>query len=215
MNPIDSLFQAVVDGNEPGAMAGVESSLQASFPADQIMRQGLIAAMTEVGQRFEAGEYYLPEMVMAARAMKSALLLLKPALLQGGLRATGTVAIGTVQGDLHDIGKNMVGMMLEGAGFEVLDLGTDVSPARFVEAVQNEHVNILSLSALLTTTMPNMAKTIEALKAAGMRDKVKVLVGGAPVTEEYAQKAGADGYSSDAGGAARLAVGFMGEGYGP
>jgi 5-methyltetrahydrofolate--homocysteine methyltransferase len=211
MNNIDSLFQAVVDGNEPGAVSGLEASLRANVPADQIMREGLIAAMTEVGRQFEAGEYYLPDMVMSARAMKSALLLLKPYLVKVGMRSTGKVAIGTVQGDLHDIGKNMVGMMMEGAGFEVMDLGTDVSPARFVEVVQNDHVNILCLSALLTTTMPSMAKTIEALKAAGLRDNVKVLVGGAPVTEEYARQAGADGYSQDASGAARLAIGFMGE----
>jgi 5-methyltetrahydrofolate--homocysteine methyltransferase len=208
---IDSLFQAVVDGNEPDAIAGVESSLHANIPADQVMREGLIAAMTEVGRLFEAGEYYLPDMVMSARAMKSALHLLKPYLVKVGMRSTGKVAIGTVQGDLHDIGKNMVGMMMEGAGFEVMDLGTDVSPARFVEVVQNDHVNILCLSALLTTTMPKMAVTIEALRAAGLRDKAKVLVGGAPVTEEYARQAGADGYSQDASGAARLALGFMGE----
>jgi len=211
MNHIDSLFQALVDGNEPGAMEGVESSLHANIPSDQIMREGLIAAMTEVGRRFEAGEYYLPDMVMSARAMKSALYLLKPYLVKVGMRSIGKVAIGTIQGDLHDIGKNMVGMMMEGAGFEVMDLGTDVSPARFVEVVQNDHVNILCLSALLTTTMPKMAVTIEALKAAGLRDQVKVLVGGAPVTEEYARQAGADGYSQDASGAARLAIGFMGE----
>jgi 5-methyltetrahydrofolate--homocysteine methyltransferase len=208
MNHFDSLFQAVVDGNEPGAIASVESNLHANIPADQIMREGLIAAMTEVGRLFEAGEYYLPDMVMSARAMKSALLLLKPYLVKIGMRSTGKVAIGTVQGDLHDIGKNMVGMMMEGVGFEVMDLGTDVSPVRFVEVVQNDHVNLLCLSALLTTTM---AKTIEALKAAGLRDKVKVLVGGAPVTEEYARQAGADGYNQDASGAARLAIGFMGE----
>jgi len=210
MNHIDSLFQAVVDGNEPGAIAGLESSLQANLPADQIMKAGLIAAMTEVGRRFEAGEFYLPELVVSARAMKSALHLLGPSLVKAGTPSTGRIAIGTVQGDLHDIGKNLVGMMMEGAGFEVMDLGTDVSPARFVEVVQNDHVNILSLSALLTTTMPNMAKTIEALKAAGLRDKVKVLVGGAPVTEEYARQTGADGYSQDASGAARLAKRFMG-----
>jgi 5-methyltetrahydrofolate--homocysteine methyltransferase len=211
MNHLDSLFQAVVDGNEPGAIAGLETSLRANIPADQIMKDGLIAAMTEVGRRFEAGEYYLPDMVMSARAMKSALHLLKPSLVKVGMQPTGKVAIGTVQGDLHDIGKNMVGMMMEGAGFEVMDLGTDVSPARFVEVVQNDHVKILCLSALLTTTMPSMAKTIEALKAAGLRDKVKVLVGGAPVNEKYARQAGADGYGQDASGAARLAIGFIGE----
>jgi 5-methyltetrahydrofolate--homocysteine methyltransferase len=126
------------------------------------------------------------------------------------MRSSGKVAIGAVQGDLHDIGKNLVGMMLEGAGFEVLDLGTDVSPARFVEAVKNDHVNVLCLSSLLTTTMPKMAATVEALKTAGLKDQVKVLVGGAPVNEEYARQSGADGYGLDASAAVRLAVGFMG-----
>ena len=210
MNQIDTLFQAVVDGNEAGAMAGAQACLQANIPADQVMREGLIAAMTEVGRRFEASEYYLPDLVVAARAMRSALHMLQPSLAKVGMRSSGKVAIGTVQGDLHDIGKNLVGMMMEGAGFEVLDLGTDVSPARFVEVVKNEQVNILCLSSMLTTTMPKMAATVEALKAAGQRDTVKVLVGGAPVTEEYARQAGADGYGSDASAAVRLAVGFMG-----
>jgi 5-methyltetrahydrofolate--homocysteine methyltransferase len=209
MNLNDALFQAVVNGDESGAISSVETSLQANIPADQIMREGLIAAMTEVGRLFEAGEYYLPEMVMSARAMKSALQALKPSLVKVGMRSTGKVALGTVQGDLHDIGKNMVGMMMEGVGFEVLDLGNDVSPARFVEVVQKEHVDVLCLSALLTTTMPSMAKTIEALKTAGLREQVKVLMGGAPVTEEYARQAGADGYSQDASGAARLAIGLI------
>jgi len=210
MNQIDTLFQAVVDGNEPGAIAGAEACLQADLPADQVMREGLIAAMTEVGRRFEGGEYYLPDLVVSARAMKSALLVLQPALAKVGMRSSGKVAIGAAQGDLHDIGKNLVGMMMEGAGFEVMDLGTDVSPARFVEVVQNGHVDILCISSLLTTTMPKMAVTIEALKAAGLREKVRVLVGGAPVTEEYARQSGADGYGQDASAAVRLAVGFMG-----
>ena len=209
MNNIDTLFQAVVDGNETGALAAAQACLQDSIPADQVMREALIAPMSEVGRRFEAGEYYLPDLVVAARAMKSALHLLQPSLAKTGMRSSGKVAIGAAQGDLHDIGKNLVGLMMEGAGFEVLDLGTDVSPARFVEVVQNEHVNILCISSLLTTTMPKMAATVEALKAAGLRDKVKVLVGGAPVTEEYAQQTGADGYGLDASAAVRLAVGFM------
>jgi 5-methyltetrahydrofolate--homocysteine methyltransferase len=210
MNQIDILFQAVVDGNEPDAVAGAQACLQAKIPADQVMRESLIAAMTEVGRRFEAGEYYLPDLVISARAMKSALHVLQPSLAKTGMRSSGKVAIGAVQGDLHDIGKNLVGMMLEGAGFEVLDLGTDVSPARFVEAVKNDHVNVLCLSSLLTTTMPKMATTVEALKTAGLKDQVKVLVGGAPVNEEYARQAGADGYGLDASAAVRLAVGFMG-----
>lgn len=210
MKQIETLFQAVVDGNETDTMAATQACLQDNIPADQIMREGLIAAMNEVGHRFEIGEYYLPDLVVAARAMKSSLKMLQPLLAKVGMRSSGKVAIGAIQGDLHDIGKNLVGMMMEGAGFEVLDLGTDVPPARFVEVVQKEGVNVLCLSSLLTTTMPKMAVTVEALKAAGLKDKVKVLVGGAPVTEEYARQAGADGYGQDASAAVRLAVGFMG-----
>jgi 5-methyltetrahydrofolate--homocysteine methyltransferase len=174
------------------------------------MQQGLIVAMTEVGRLFEAGEYFVPEMLIAARAMQSGLGLLKPYLAQSGVKAAGKVAIGTVKGDLHDIGKNLVGMMLEGAGFEIKDLGTDVTPEKFVAAVQADHVDVIALSALLTTTMPNMKATIDALKTAGLRDKVKVMIGGAPVTEAYAQQIGADGYSPDASAASRLAKTLVG-----
>jgi 5-methyltetrahydrofolate--homocysteine methyltransferase len=144
-------------------------------------------------------------MLIAARAMQGGLALLKPYLAQSGVKAAGRVAIGTVKGDLHDIGKNLVGMMLEGAGFEVVDLGTDVAPEKFVAAVKTNGVDVVALSALLTTTMPNMLATVEALKAAGLRDKVKVMIGGAPVTEAYAKQIGADGYSADASAATRLA----------
>jgi 5-methyltetrahydrofolate--homocysteine methyltransferase len=148
-------------------------------------------------------------MLIAARAMQTGLVVLKPQLVQNGVKSAGRVAIGTVKGDLHEIGKNLVGMMLEGAGFEIKDLGTDVEPDKFVALVQNEHVDIIALSALLTTTMTNMAITIEALRSAGIRDKVKVIIGGAPVTEDYAKKIGADGYSPDASAAARLVKSLM------
>ncbi len=211
MEYTESIYKAVLDGDATGVKTGVETALNAGASADQIMQQGLIAAMTEVGRLFESGEYYVPEMLIAARAMQTGLVVLKPQLVQNGVKSAVRVAIGTVKGDLHDIGKNLVGMMLEGVGFEVKDLGNDVEPDKFVALVQNEHVDIIALSALLTTTMTNMATTIEALKSAGIRDKVKVMIGGAPVTEDYAKKIGADGYSPDASAAARLAKSLMGD----
>jgi 5-methyltetrahydrofolate--homocysteine methyltransferase len=209
MENIEAIYKAVLEGDASAAKAGVEAALKAGAPADQIMQQGLIAAMSEVGRLFECGDYYTPEMLIAARAMQAGLNVLKPYLVQGGVKAAGRAAIGTVKGDLHDIGKNLVGMMLKGAGFEILDLGTDVAPDKFVAAVRSEGVDIVALSALLTTTMPNMQVTIDALKAAGLRDSVKVIVGGAPVTEAYAKQIGADGYSPDASAAARLAKALL------
>jgi 5-methyltetrahydrofolate--homocysteine methyltransferase len=158
-----------------------------------------------VGQLFEKGEYFVPEMLLAARAMQTGLAILKPRLINSNHQAAGRVVLGTVQGDLHDIGKNLVGMMLEGAGFEIVDLGTDVNPDRFVEAVQANRPNLVAMSALLTTTMPSMRTTLEALQAAGLRDQVKVMIGGAPVTDTYAGEIGADGYAGDASRAVRLA----------
>ena len=209
MEYIEPIYKAVLDGEAPAAKTSVEAALKAGVTANQIMQEGLIAAMAEVGRLCEAGEYFVPEMLISARAMQSALGLLKPYLAESGTKAAGRVGIGTVKGDLHDIGKNLVGMMLEGAGFEIKDLGTDVAPAKFVAAVQADHVDIIALSALLTTTMPNMQATIDALKAAGLRDTVKIIVGGAPVTEAYAKQIGADGYSPDASAAARLAKALM------
>jgi 5-methyltetrahydrofolate--homocysteine methyltransferase len=205
MDHIEGIYKAVLEGDAPAAKAGVEAALKGGLTASQIMQEGLIAAMAEVGRLFEAGEYFVPEMLIAARAMQTGLALLKPYLAESGAKAAGRVAIGTVKGDLHDIGKNLVSMMLEGAGFEIKDLGTDVATDKFVAAVQADRVDILALSALLTTTMPNMQTTIDALKAAGLRDKVKIIIGGAPVTEAYAKRIGADGYSPDAGAAVRLA----------
>jgi 5-methyltetrahydrofolate--homocysteine methyltransferase len=205
MGQFETIFNAVLEGDQPGTKAGVESALAAGLAPDIILKEGLIAAMGEVGRRFEAGDYFVPEMLIAARAMQGGLALLKPRLVAAGTTAAGRVAIGTVKGDLHDIGKNLVGMMLEGSGFEIKDLGTDVAPEKFVAAVKSDGVEIIALSALLTTTMPNMLATVEALKAAGLRDKVKVMIGGAPVTEAYAKQIGADGYSPDASAAVRLA----------
>jgi 5-methyltetrahydrofolate--homocysteine methyltransferase len=209
MEYAESIYKAILKGDATGVKTGVETALNDGASADQIMQQGLIRAMTEVGRLYESGEYYVPEMLFAARAMQTGLVVLKPQLIQNGVNSAGRVAIGTVKGDLHDIGKNLVGMMLEGAGFEIKDLGTDVEPDKFVAMVQNEHVDIIALSALLTTTMTNMALTIEALRSAGIRDKVKVIIGGAPVTEDYAKKIGADGYSPDASAAVRLVKSLM------
>ena len=212
MNQIEEIFKSVVEGNAPGTETGVEAALQAGLPAGEIMQKGLVAAMDEVGRRFEAGEFFVPEMLISARAMQSGLTLLKPQLVKSDVKAAGRVIIGTVKGDLHDIGKNLVGIMLEGAGFEVIDLGTDVPPERFVAEAQNGNVDLISLSALLTTTMADMESTIQAVKEAGLHDRVKVMVGGAPVTEAFASQIGADGYGPDASAAARVAKALIGPG---
>jgi 5-methyltetrahydrofolate--homocysteine methyltransferase len=183
--------------------AGVEAALAEGVKADAILNQALIAAMDEVGRRFEAGDFFVPEMLIAARAMQAGLTLLKPHLADADVKSAGKVAIGTVKGDLHDIGKNLVAMMLEGAGFEVKDLGVDVAPEAFVEAAKSG-VQVIGMSALLTTTMSNMQRTIEALVSAEVRDKVKVIVGGAPVTEDYAKRIGADAFAPDASSATRV-----------
>jgi 5-methyltetrahydrofolate--homocysteine methyltransferase len=166
--------------------------------------------MTEVGRLFEEGEYFVPEMLVCARAMKAGMSVLKPVMVEQNLQSVGRVVAGTVKGDLHDIGKNLVCMMLEGAAFEIYDLGSDVSPDAFVDKIKNTDANIVVLSALLTTTMPNMKNTIEALNTAGLRDKVKVMVGGAPLTQKYADDIGADGYAPDASRAVALAKRLVG-----
>lgn len=200
---LEEIYQNVIDGQAPAVEAGVQQALDAGIAADTILNQALIKAMDEVGRRFEEGEFFVPEMLIAARAMQAGLKLLKPHLVQTGVKAAGRVAIGTVKGDLHDIGKNLVAMMLEGAGFEVKDLGVDVAPEAYVKAAQ-EGAQVIGMSALLTTTMANMQRTIEALKAAGVRDQVKVIVGGAPVTEAFARQIGADAFAPDASSATRV-----------
>jgi 5-methyltetrahydrofolate--homocysteine methyltransferase len=202
---IQEIYTAVIDGKKQVVQHKVQEALAEGIAPAEILNQGMITAMAEVGRRFECGEYYVPEMLVAARAMQSGLAILKPHLQQNEAKSTGKIVVGTVKGDLHDIGKNLVAMMLEGAGFEVKDLGADVSPDKFVVAVIEHHPDLVGLSALLTTTMPNMKVTIDALKAAGVRDQVKVIIGGAPVTEEYANQIGADGFSPDASRAATLA----------
>lgn len=209
MNNLLELQHLVIEGDKTGVEKAVQQALADGIPADKILNEGLIEAMNEVGLRFENGDFFVPEMLIAARAMQAGLSLLKPYLVQGGIQAKGKVVIGTVKGDLHDIGKNLVAMMLEGAGFEVVDLGTDVSPEKYVQAVKEHQANIVGMSALLTTTMSNMKMVINSLEQAGLRSYVKVMVGGAPVTDAFAKEIGADGYAPDASRAVALAKTFV------
>ncbi len=202
MTVINEIYQAVIDGQAKTAVAKVTEALGSGVAPDIILNEGLIAAMRKVGQLFEEGEYFVPEMLIAARAMTAALQVLKPRLIEQGVKPIGKVAIGTVKGDLHDIGKNLVAMMLEGSGFEIMDLGVDVSPEKFVEAVRSG-AKVVAISALLTTTMTNMKSTVDAIREAGLRDQTRIVVGGAPVTQAYAEQIGADGYASDASSAVR------------
>jgi 5-methyltetrahydrofolate--homocysteine methyltransferase len=207
---IEELHQAIIDGARETAVTKVQAALEAGLDAATILNEGMVSAMAEVGHLFEIGEYFVPEMLVSARAMQAGMNVLRPALVQAEVKAAGKVVIGTVKGDLHDIGKNLVAMMLEGASFEIIDLGTDVAPEKFVAAVLEHHPQLLGLSALLTTTMPYMATTIEALKTAGLREQVKIMLGGAPVTESYAREIGADGTAVDASQAVKLARSLMG-----
>ncbi len=206
---LDAVFDAVMDGDIPGAPATVQAALDGGLDAETILRDGMIAAMTRVGELYECGDYYVAEMFTSAKALQAALTVLRPMLQQSQVQATGTVVIGTVKGDMHDIGKNLVTMMLEGAGYAVHDLGADVHPSRFVAAVEEVHPDLVALSALLTTTMPSMQATLDALATAGLRERVKVMIGGAPVNEEYAEHIGADGYAQDASQAVSLANALM------
>jgi 5-methyltetrahydrofolate--homocysteine methyltransferase len=198
------LYDAILNGDAKKAHAATEVALAANFRPMELIQESMVPAMNEVGRLFEAEEYFVPELLLSARAMKSSLDLLKPLLSASGQRMSIRVVIGTVKGDLHDIGKNIVASMLEGGGYEVIDLGTDVSPERFVAAVREREPQVVCMSALLTVTMPAMKLTIDALKTAGVRTQVKVLVGGAPVTMQYAKEIGADGYSENANGAVSL-----------
>jgi 5-methyltetrahydrofolate--homocysteine methyltransferase len=202
---LKKLFDAILEGDVEGAKTNVQKALDAELDPTTILNEGMIAAMREVGCLFEAGEYYVPEMLIAARAMQSGMAIIKPHLQQADVKSSGKVVIGTVKGDLHDIGKNLVTLMLEGAGFEVKDLGVDVPIEKFIAAIQEEKPDIVAMSALLTTTMQMMKQTIEAFTAAGLRDKVKIIIGGAPVTESFANDIGADGFSQDASRAVSLA----------
>jgi 5-methyltetrahydrofolate--homocysteine methyltransferase len=210
MPDLQALHDAVLNGDAKSAKAVTEAALAAGVEPLKLVQEYMMPAMAEVGRRFEANEYFVPELLLAARAMKAALELVRPLLTAQGAQPTGRVALGTVKGDLHDIGKNLVGAMLEGGGFEVVDLGVNVSPEQFVAAVKEKGVNIVAMSALLTTTMPAMKSTVDALKDAGVRDQVKIIIGGAPVTQKYAAEIGADGFSESAASAPGLAQQMMG-----
>ena len=206
-------FRLIADtlkaGNAPKVKELVQAAIAEGVDPSAIVNNALIIGMGEIGVLFKNNEVYVPEVLIAARAMHAGLNVLKPLLVEQDIQPIGTVALGTVKGDLHDIGKNLVGMMLEGAGLKVLDLGIDVSPEKFIEAIKNNKVDVIALSALLTTTMPGMKDTIEAIKAAGLRDTVKIMIGGAPVTQNYADEIGADGYAADAASAADVAKEFI------
>jgi 5-methyltetrahydrofolate--homocysteine methyltransferase len=203
-----ALYDAILNGDSKTAIAATQQALAEGQDPLNLINNCMVKAMDEVGRRFECDEYFVPELLLSARAMKGALALLRPLLSERGAESAGRVVIGTVKGDLHDIGKNLVASMLEGGGFEVVDLGADVAPEKFVEAVRNSDARIVCLSALLTVTMPSMKKTIDALSAAGVRGRVKVLIGGAPVTQRFADEIGADGYGESATAAVALARGL-------
>jgi len=203
---MEELQQSVIHGRQQNVVQLTEQLLERGIPAGEILRDGLLSGMKEVGRRFEEGEFFIPEMLLAARALNAGLDLLKPLLEDSDVEPVARVVLGTVKGDIHDIGKNLVAIMLRGGGFEVIDAGVDVSPDRFVELVRETQADVVGLSALLTTTMPSMQDTVDALVAHGLRDKIKIMVGGAPVTEAYAKQIGADGYARDASVAVRLAA---------
>jgi len=194
----EKFFQSLSEGEIEEVKTLVQEALDAGESAERVLREGLIPAMDRVGVRFKNGELYIPEVLLAARAMHAGMAILKPILSKSTETIAGKVLIGTVKGDLHDIGKNLVVMMIEGGGFDVIDLGIDVPASRFVEAVKEHRPQVVGMSALLTTTMVEMKKTIQALEEAGQKDRVKIIVGGAPVTEDFAKDIGADGYAPDA-----------------
>ncbi len=196
MESLANLTQAVVDGKRNDAVAGTRAALEANTePA--VVLDALVGGMEEIGKRWKANEVFVPEVLIAARAMKEAMDVLEPSLAEGGIRPEATMVVGTVKGDLHDIGKNLVAMMWKGANIQVHDVGTNVSPEDFVKAIKDSKAEVVGLSALLTTTMPAMKETVDVIRAAGLRD-VKIIVGGAPVTQAYADEIGADGYAADA-----------------
>ncbi len=206
---LDAIKKAVLDGEMEQAVEVTEKAISQGLKAQQILDEALTPAMDIVGQEYENGDRYVPEMLISAEAMKGALAKLKPLLADAGVQPRGRIVIGTVEGDLHDIGKDLVAMMLEGAGLEVINLGVEVTADTFVHAIKEHKPNILGMSALLTTTMVHMPEVIERLKEAGLREQVKVIIGGAPVTQGYADKIGADGYAADAASATKLAVSLI------
>jgi len=209
MVDLNKVSEALQRGDAEKVAELVKQALEQNLLPKDILENGLIKGMDIIGKKFKKNEVYVPEVLIAARAMHAGMSILRPKLIETGVKSMGTIAIGTVKGDLHDIGKNLVKMMLEGAGFVVIDLGVDVTTDKFVEAVKEHKPNIIGMSALLTTTMVNMAEVIKALEAAGLRDKVKIMIGGAPITQNYADQIGADGYSPDAASAVDKAKTFI------
>jgi len=208
MSLLLEISESLQKGNAKGVKALVQQAIDEGYPAKKILDEGLLSGMGIIGEKFKNNEIFVPEVLVAARAMNMGAALLKPLLVQAGVKPCGKACIGTVKGDLHDIGKNLVKMMLEGKGLEVIDLGTDVSPETFVDTAIKENCQIICLSALLTTTMSGMADVVRAAEAAGIRDKVKIMVGGAPLTDAFCKKIGADAYASDAASAADVAAKF-------
>lgn len=209
MNQLANLTEAIIKGKLEDATLITKQALDEGVEADRIISDYMITGMTEIGRRFEAGKAFVPDLLMAARAMKGSLEILKPYLEEGQSKRAGKVIIGTVKGDLHDIGKNLVASMLEGSGFEVINVGVDISAEKFVNYVKEHNPDIVCLSALLTTTMESMREVIDALKNEGLRDKVKIMIGGAPVSSKYAEEIGADGYSDNANSAVALAKAIL------
>lgn len=202
---VKAVFEGILKGDIAASKEAISRAIYNDIPPEEVLTNGLISAMDEVGRRFELGDFFVPEMLVSARAMKQGLETLKPRLIDADIKPAGRIAIGTVKDDIHDIGKNLVGIMMEGAGFEIKDLGVDVSREKFIDYAKSGKVDIIAMSALLTTTMVEMKYVIDGIKEAGISESVKIIVGGAPVTDEYASKIGADGYAQDAGSAARLA----------
>jgi corrinoid protein of di/trimethylamine methyltransferase len=211
MSDFDTLFQAVVKGDIKSAVAETQKAVDAGTSIQEILDRGLIAAMDEVGERFSKGALFVPQMLRSAKTMQECMKIIKPLFAEGDVAPKGTVVIGTVKGDLHDIGKNLVSMMMEGAGFTIIDLGVDVPPEKFVQAVKDNNAQIVGLSALLSTTMPAMPLTVKAMEEAGIRDQVKIIIGGAPVTDKYAREIKADAYAPDAGSAVSIAKQALGQ----
>ena len=207
---LKQMMEKLYAGEDDAVAELTQKALDEGLPPGEVLKGGLIAGMDEVGVDFRAGDLFVPEVLIAARAMHAGMDVLRPLLVESDVPSSGKVVLGTVKGDLHDIGKNLVGMMLEGGGFEIIDLGTDVPPEKFAEAVRAEQAHLVGLSALLTTTMPSMKDTLEALEDLGVREQVKVMIGGAPVTRAFADEIGADGYAADAGAAVELARSLVG-----
>jgi 5-methyltetrahydrofolate--homocysteine methyltransferase len=205
MANLDEIKESLIKGKAPIVKELTQKAVNEGVPVEQILNGGLIAGMAVIGERFKKNEIYVPEVLIAARAMHAGMAILKPLLAASGVKPIATIVLGTVKGDLHDIGKNLVGMMLEGAGFKVVDAGIDVSAEKFVEVVTKENAKIIAMSALLTTTMPMMKTVVDGLAAAGLKGKIKTMIGGAPVTQKYAEEIGADGYGKDASSAVDVA----------